>query len=143
MIEVRIPKEIRTYKEKLFLGLNVRQTISSILALAINVPLYIFIRPIIGDQIASWLIILTAGPLFLIGFFNYNGMPFEQFIACILRFQLFTPQKRKYKVENLYAILMDMYQKEIEWESKNHNGFFHRLFSKSKVKGGGDEIEIS
>lgn len=143
MIEVRVPKEIRTYKEKLFLGLNVRQTVCSILALAINVPLYIFVRPYIGDQIASWLIILTAGPLFLVGFFNYNGMPFEQFLICILRFQLFTPQKRKYKVENLFAILMDMYRREIEWEARNHTNFIHKLFSKSKVKGGGDKIEVS
>ncbi|MDD4572488.1 MAG: PrgI family protein [Clostridia bacterium] len=140
MIEVRIPKEIRTYKEKLFFGLNVRQTICSVLAIAINVPLYIFIRPHIGDQIASWLIIFTAGPLFLIGFFHYNGMPFEQFIICIMKFMFLIPQKRKYKVENLYAVLLDLHEKEIEWRSKSRTNLMHRMFSKKKQTGGGESI---
>ncbi|MGI6606547.1 MAG: PrgI family protein [Peptococcia bacterium] len=143
MIEVRIPKEIRTYKEKLFLGLNVRQTVCSVLALAINVPLYIFARPYIGDQIASWVIIFTAGPLFLVGFFNYNGMPFEQFLVCIMKFMFLTPQKRKYKVENLYAILLEMYEKEKEFEAKGHINFIHRMFNKKKQIGGGEGIEHS
>jgi hypothetical protein len=141
MIEVRVPKEIRHYKEKLFFGLNVRQTFSIILALSINIPLYIFIRPYIGDELASWLIILTAGPLILIGFFNYNGMPFEHFILCIVRFQFLTPQKRKYVVENLYDLLMDMYYKEQEWGEK-YNTIIKRI-SKLKKKDGGDSIEVT
>lgn len=143
MIEVRIPKEIRTYKEKLFLGLNVRQTVCSVLALAINVPLYIFVRPYIGDQIASWVIIFTAGPLFLVGFFNYNGMPFEQFLVCIVKFMFLTPQKRKYKVENLYVILLEMYEKEMQLEAKSQTSFIHRLFNRKKHIGGGEGIEHS
>lgn len=138
MIEVKIPKEIRTYKEKLFLGLNLRQTICAALAIAINVPLYIFVRPIIGNDLASWLIIITAVPLFLIGFFQYNGMPFEQFILCILRFQLLTPQKRKYKTENLFAILMEAHQKKVELEKKQRTSIFYkwgrRLRKKKKLE---------
>ncbi|MDD4666032.1 MAG: PrgI family protein [Clostridia bacterium] len=138
MIEVKIPKEIRTYKEKLFFGLNLRQTICAALAIVINVPLYIFVRPIIGNDLASWLIIITAVPLFLIGFFQYNGMPFEQFILCILRFQLLTPQKRKYKTENLFAILMEAHQKKVELEKKQRTSIFYkwgrRLRKKKKLE---------
>ncbi|MDD4146329.1 MAG: PrgI family protein [Clostridia bacterium] len=138
MIEVKIPKEIRTYKEKLFFGLNLRQTICAALAIAINVPLYIFVRPLIGNDLASWLIIITAVPLFLIGFFQYNGMPFEQFILCILRFQLLTPQKRKYKTENLFAILMEAHQKKVELEKKQRTSIFYkwgrRLRKKKKLE---------
>jgi hypothetical protein len=138
LIEVKIPKEIRTYKEKLFFGLNLRQTICAALAIAINVPLYIFVRPLIGNDLASWLIIITAVPLFLIGFFQYNGMPFEQFILCILRFQLLTPQKRKYKTENLFAILMEAHQKKVELEKKQRTSIFYkwgrRLRKKKKLE---------
>ena len=134
MIEVKIPKEIRTYKEKLFFGLNLRQTICAALAIAINAPLYIYVRPYIGDDLASWLIILTAAPLFLIGFFKYNGMPFEQFILCILKFQLLTPQKRKYKTENLFGILMKTHQKKVELEKKQREKALYQLGRKLSKK---------
>ena len=134
MIEVRIPKEIRTYKEKLFFGLNLRQTICSVLAIAINIPLYIYARPYIGDDLAGWLIMLTAGPLFLVGYFNYNGMHFERFLICILRFQLLTPQKRKYKTENIYGLLMDAHQKKVNLEKKKRASFFYKLRRKAVMK---------
>lgn len=44
MIEIRIPKEIRTYKEKLFFGLTLRQLICTLIAVVVNVPLYWFGR---------------------------------------------------------------------------------------------------
>jgi hypothetical protein len=134
MIEVKIPKEIRTYKEKLFFNLNLRQTLCIVLALAINIPLYIFIRPYIGDEIAGWIIIFTAVPLFLIGFFNYNGMPFEQFIVCFLKFQFLTPQKRKYKTENLYAIFMEAHRKKVAWEKKKRANPIYQRIRKARVK---------
>ena len=40
MIAVRIPEEIRKYKEKLAFGLTARQLICTIIAAAICVPLY-------------------------------------------------------------------------------------------------------
>lgn len=135
MIEVRIPKEIRTYKEKFFFGLNIRQSICTVLALAINIPLYIFICPYIGNELSSWIVILSSSPLFLIGFFYYNGMPFEQFIGCIFKFQILTPRKRKYKIENLYAILMDIHQKEVNLKEKKQRDFLTKLFKKPKDRG--------
>lgn len=42
MIEIRIPKEIKNYREKLFFGLTLRQCICAGVALLICVPLYIF-----------------------------------------------------------------------------------------------------
>ena len=134
MIEVKVPKEIRSYKEKLFFGINLRQTICAVLAIGINVPIYIYLRPFIGDDIAAWIIILIAAPFFFIGFFQYNGMPFEQFALCIVRFQLLTPQKRKYKAENLYALLMEAHQKKIALEKKKRSRVFYKLFRKLSKK---------
>jgi len=134
LIEVRIPKEIRTYKEKLFFGLNIRQTVCIVLAIAINVPIYIFIRPYIGDDLAGWIIIFTAMPLILIGFFNYNGMPFEQFLTCIVRFQFLTPPKRIYKTENIYGILIDTHEKRVSLEKKKRASRFYKLRRKAYLK---------
>jgi hypothetical protein len=134
MIEIRIPKEIRSYKEKLFFGLTLRQTICTVLALGINIPLYIYVRPLIGDDLASWIIICTGMPIFLIGYFKFNGMPFEQFVLCIFTFEVVNPKKRKYKTENLFNILLAVHEKEEELIKKKQSGLFHRPRVKKNKK---------
>lgn len=111
MIEIRIPKEIRTYKEKLFFGLNLRQLICTLIAIVVNVPLYWFGRNIVGADSASWIVILIAMPLFMIGYFNYNGMTFEQFIKSVIQQELIYPQKRKYMTINLFEVLSNVKEK--------------------------------
>lgn len=97
MIEIQIPKEITDYKEKFLFGLTVRQLFSAVVALAICVPLYIFGKDYLGEDIVSWLIILVAIPVFAFGFFKYDGMPFEKFLALLYRQKWVEPQKRKYE----------------------------------------------
>lgn len=115
MIEIRIPKEITMYKEKLFFNLTLRQTICSAVAMAINIPLYFFGSKYIGEEMASWTVIVLAVPIMLTGFFKYNGMSFEKFAVVFIINNFLYPQKRKYKTENLFEIL-DKYEKE---EKKN------------------------
>lgn len=134
MIEIKVPKEIRNYKEKLFFGLNLRQTMCTVIALGINIPLYFLLRASLGDDLVSWLVICIALPIFLIGYFKYNGMPFEKFMACIFRFLFLTPQRRKYKTENLFTILAVLHRKEIEAERKKQTSIFNKLFKKRKKK---------
>ncbi len=105
MIEVKIPKEIKTYKEKLFFKLNLRQTICTIIAIAINVPLYYFGRQYIQDDVLSWIVIGIATPIMLIGYFRYNGMTFGKFIVVIFLNGFLYPQNRLYKTENFYEVM--------------------------------------
>lgn len=111
MIEIRIPKEIRTYKEKLFFGLNLRQLICTLIAIVINVPLYWYGRNVVGSDAASWIVIFVSMPLFLIGYFNYNGMTFEQFIKTVIQQELIYPQKRKYITLNMFEVLSNVKEK--------------------------------
>lgn len=96
MIEIKIPKEIRDYKEKFLFGLTIRQFFSVAAALAICVPLYIFGKDALGSDLMGWLIILIAAPIFAFGFFKFNGMPFEQFLLILYRQKWAEPQRRKY-----------------------------------------------
>lgn len=96
MIEIKIPKEIREYKEKLVFGLTVRQCVSVAAALIICVPLYIFGKDFIGEDLVGWVVILIAAPIFGFGFFKYNGMTFEKFVALMYRQKWAEPQKRSY-----------------------------------------------
>ncbi len=96
MIEIKIPKEIREYKEKIAFGLTVRQCLSVAAALLICVPLYIFGKDFIGEDLVGWVVILIAAPIFGFGFFKYNGMTFEKFVALMYRQKWAEPQKRVY-----------------------------------------------
>lgn len=97
MIEIKIPKEITDYKEKFLFGLTVRQLVSAVVALAICIPLFIFGKDYLGEDLLGWIIILVAIPIFAFGFFRYDGMPFEQFLAMLYRQKWVEPQKRKYE----------------------------------------------
>lgn len=97
MIEIKIPKEITEYKEKFLFGLTVRQCVSVAAALGICVPLFIFGKDYLGEDITSWLVILTAVPVFGFGFVKYNGMTFERLMVVIYRQKFAEPQKRKYE----------------------------------------------
>ena len=85
------------YKEKFLFGLTVRQLVSAVVALAICVPLFIFGKDYLGEDLVGWIIILVAIPVFAFGFFRYDGMPFEKFLALIYRQKWVEPQKRKYE----------------------------------------------
>lgn len=106
MIEIRIPKEIRQYKEKAIFGLTWRQIFSLILTAGINVPLYMFLTPILGNDISSWLVIFTATPAMMLGFWEPYGMNFEDYLKAVVASMFIYPEKRLYKTENLYEILM-------------------------------------
>lgn len=107
MISVRVPAEIRKYKESLFLGFNARQIISAVIALAICVPLYFFGRDYIPEDILGWLIILIGLPIIAFGFFSFRDMPFEKFMVALIQFILY-PIKRGYKSE----VAFEEWQKE-------------------------------
>ena len=122
MIEIRIPKEIKNYREKLFFGLTLRQSICTGAALIICVPLYIFGNKILPQEAVSWFVMLLATPIMMIGFFRYNDMTFEQF-AVELLYHLFTPQKRVYSYEPVFMELRNEYvSEEIQLEKKKIQG---------------------
>lgn len=134
MIEIRIPKEIKNYREKLFFGLTLRQCICAGVALLICVPLYIFGNRFLPQEMVSWLVILIAAPLMLAGFFRYNDMMFEQF-AVEFFFHNFTPQKRVYSYEPIYMDFRKEYLAEelaTEIEKKGSGNKLQKIFKGRK-----------
>ena len=101
MIEIKVPKEIKDYKSKLFFGLSVRQFICTAAALGICVPLYIFGRRYFSDDVVSWVVIIIGAPLLFTGYFRYNEMNFEELAVEWIRFN-FYDQRRKYEYEPIY-----------------------------------------
>lgn len=134
MIEIRIPKEIKNYREKFFFGLTVRQCICAAVALLLCVPLYIFGGKILPQELISWLVLIVAAPLMLVGFFKYNDMTFEKFAAEWLYFK-FSLQKRVYAYEPVFMELRKIYLAEelaIEAESSGKENFIKKLLKRRK-----------
>ena len=73
-IEVKIPKEIREYRESIFFGLSTRQFTCSLLALSAAVGLYFVFDPLVGTESVGWICILGAAPFAACGFWTYHGM---------------------------------------------------------------------
>ena len=101
-IEIKIPKEIRQYKESIFFGLSTRQFFCALLAVAVAAGVYLLLDNVIGKETASWLCILLAAPAAMAGFFSYNGMSFEQFLWAVLKTEYLCAGGRKYISDSAY-----------------------------------------
>ncbi|HBP65248.1 MAG TPA: hypothetical protein DD730_13510 [Desulfosporosinus sp.] len=84
-IEVRIPKEITEYKEKIIFGLSIRQLICFTVAITLGVGTYIFVTKWSNADVASYVVIVEVMPIFAIGFIKKNGFTFEKYAAMMFQ----------------------------------------------------------
>lgn len=101
-MEIKIPKEVRQHKETIFFGLSARQFLCALFAVGIAVAVYLSLGETIGKETASWACILSAAPVAVAGFFNYNGLTLEQFAWVFLKSEVLCAGNRVFKAENLY-----------------------------------------
>lgn len=99
-VEVRIPKDIMEYQEKIIFGLSLRQLICSTVAIALGILSYIMLIRTMPRQVVSYIVILIAMPAFATGFVRKDGFTFEKYAAMILRHKLGI-KKRTYQTELL------------------------------------------
>lgn len=117
-IEIKIPKEIKEYKETFLFGLTVKKFISLAIALVICVPLYIFGKNFMPSEMVSWAVIIVGAPILGVGFVTYHNMSFSQLAARFFD-MTFHPQKRKYTELPVFwyarqQIIADMLLEETE-----------------------------
>lgn len=117
-MEIKVPKEIRTYKETLFFGLSMRQFICSVLAVVAAVSIYFALRNVLDRETVSWVCIVGAAPIAVAGFFNYNGMTLEHFAWAFIKSELLYAGVRVWKAENYYLSAISAIRKG-KREAKN------------------------
>lgn len=84
-MECPVNKEIRNYREGVFMGLSMRQTIWGFAALAVAGASNFGLSPFVGKETASVLCILLAALPAAVGFMRYHGLNFEQLAVAWLR----------------------------------------------------------
>lgn len=118
-IEIKINKEIRDYTESVFFGLSARQCVFSVLALAVAVGLYFFLRPYVGIETVSWMCMLGAAPFAACGFFRYHGMNAEQCLIAWLKCQLLLTRQLIFLPENSYYSALKTLIAKYEYPTKS------------------------
>lgn len=105
-MEIKIPKEIESYRESVFFGLSSRQFFCSLLAVGTAGGMYFLSRPALGRETASWICLVGAAPFAAAGFFHYNGLPLEKFLWTVFKSEVLFTHRRVYRAENYYYILL-------------------------------------
>ena len=108
-MEIKINKEIRSYKETVYFGLTARQLICSLLAVGTAVGLYFALRGVLDRETLGWLCLVGAAPMAAAGFFHYNGLTLEQFLWAWCKTNFLLAGRRLWHSENY---LYDLWEKE-------------------------------
>lgn len=87
-IEVRIPKEIKEYKEKIIFGLSFRQLVCVFIGGIICLITYFLTKQFIGSNLASDIVIIEAMPIFAFGFIKVRGLNFEEYALIFIKHKL-------------------------------------------------------
>ncbi|HIX89321.1 MAG TPA: PrgI family protein [Candidatus Agathobaculum pullicola] len=104
-MECTVNREIRDYREGVFFGLNMRQSIWGGAALVIAGAANFGLRMFVGKETASVLCILLAALPAAIGFMSYQGLTFEQFARAWLRTNFRHAGWYVYRAVSLFDIL--------------------------------------
>lgn len=104
-MEIKINREIREYTESVFMGLNLRQLICSVLSAAAAAASWFLLKRRLGSQAVSWACILSAAPFAALGFVSYNGMNAEQLLTAWLRYAVIEPRRMPSASDSYYRKL--------------------------------------
>ena len=107
MAYVSGPKDLTRGKSKVALNLTKRQLICFGAAAVIGIPAYIFTRGTIGNSAAALLMIGLMLPLFMFAMYEKDGLPAEILLRNYIRARFIWPDKRPYKTENRFEILIE------------------------------------
>lgn len=102
MIVIKIPQEIKEFKEKVVLGLTVRQFVCSLLACIVSVPVYTHTKDVVGVDIAQTLVIVVGIPIILIGL-----KPIEKDLWLRLKFHIGYSKTRIISSKNFWEEIIE------------------------------------
>lgn len=117
-LEVKIPKEIMEYREKIIFGMGIRQLICVLIALVFGIFTFFCAMPLIGSDLAGYLVLAELMPIMGIGFLRINGFTFERYVLIVIMHMIKKPI-RVYRTE-LSVDYFDEYNNfDVSGEIKN------------------------
>ena len=126
MAYVPIPKDLKRVKTKVAFNLTKRQLIGFSIAGFIGIPVYLFMRKYVPNDIAVIFLILSTLPIFFITMFEKDGLSFEKYFKYIYLHKFYQPSKRVRKevyLERQKKISADKVRKKQKGIKKWETGF--------------------
>ena len=115
---VPIPKDLRKVKTKVAFNLTRRQLIGFTIAGFVGIPIYLFMRQFMPNDIAILFLIISTLPIFFITLFEKDGLTFEKYFKYIYLHKFYQPPTRVRKEVYLEQKKRNA-EKEIRRKSKN------------------------
>ena len=142
MITYSIPRDLRRIKTKVAFGLTKRQLLCFSLAAVTGIPAYLYTKPYMGTDLASFLMIAIMLPFFVFALFEKDGFPAEKWLYFFIRKKFLRPEIRVYRTANFYRRLeQEAIRKEVKGHEKKQNRKRNRPKAEKKnVKSLGKKI---
>ena len=131
-MEIKINKEVRNYTESIFFFFFSSQCICSAFACMIGVVIYMWLEPVVGMEITSWLCILGAAPFAALGFITYQQMNAWELLKTVYYSFWLSHTDLIYQPFNLYFEACDDLFKRYEREALGKND--KKLFKIKKAE---------
>ena len=91
---VPIPKDLQKVKTKVAFNLTRRQLIGFTLAGFVGIPMYLFMRKFMPNDIAILFLIISTLPIFFVTLFEKDGLIFEKYFKYIYLHKFYQPPTR-------------------------------------------------
>lgn len=102
----KIPKDLTKYESKLVLNLTKRQVICYLVAGILGISIFFITKKYLGADLGGWLTIIVVSPIFALSLGRFkNNLPFEKYVALIIRTRVVSTFKRPYQSSNMYRLL--------------------------------------
>ena len=125
MAYVPIPKDLKRVKTKVGFNLTKRQLIGFSVAGLIGIPVYLFMRKYVPNDIAVIFLIVSTLPIFFATLFEKDGLSFEKYFKYICLHKFYQPGKRVRKeayLEKQKKISADKVRKKQKGVKKGEAG---------------------
>lgn len=86
MLYVKIPKDLREYKRKVFAGRTAQELFWIILALVVGGSVFAVTYVTIGTDIGSYITMAVGFPIFILGFVQIQDMSTLEFLKKVIKF---------------------------------------------------------
>lgn len=117
-MEIELSEDLQHYKESFILGLTVKQTFFSILALGTGTAVVLLLYNRVGVTLSCYVATPFVVPLALTGFYHYHGLTFWQFAGKMVHFAFFNRPLLYCSTESMEE-LERIVSKEKQEEQKN------------------------
>ncbi len=116
-MEIELSEDLQHYKESFVLGLTLKQTFFSLLALGVGTAIVVFLYEKIGVTFSCYVATPFVVPLALTGFYNYHGLTFWQFAGKMISFTFFN-RPLVYGSTESVEVLSELFEEERQQEEK-------------------------